>query len=452
MKRDATLNFDFVPYWTIPFRFFLTAPLFALLAGAVLSFLGGAFLLGGDLALWQSRWLKEVVFTLHLTTIGTVTMVMVGALFQITSVVGGRLLPGGQVVPTIIHSCLTVGAILFLVAMLSSVHWLFAAAACVILMGLVLLVGSGLWAISRAERSSPTLMAMTLSLISLFVMVCVGAGLLLMHGYPEIVGFDRRWTDFHMYWALVGWVGLLIIGVSFQVIPMFHVTPSFNLRFQYWWPVLIFIGLVVTTTINFFDVGEGVSSIAKAVLLGFFGVFGVYVWRLLDKRKRKIEDVTVLFWKTAVISLLMFIVLQFILELESAGFGWVELKDDRVWLASGILLIFGVIVSVIGGMLQKIIPFLSYLHMQRFCAGDFEAIKSLPHMRAILKIQHSRYFYRLHLASLASLMLMIVIPAATLIAGLSICIEFSLLFYMTIRVVAMIRKAERNSLSVNVPR
>lgn len=446
MKRDGSLNFDFVPHWSIPFRFFLTAPLFALLTGVVLSVLGGSILLGEHANLWQSRWLNEVVFTLHLTTIGTVTMVMVGALYQITSVVGGRMLPGGKVLATVIHGCLTAGVVLFLVAMLNRTGWLFAVAACVIVTGLIALVVCGFWAISRAQRNSPTLMAMTLSLISLLVMVCVGAGLLLMHGYPESVGFDRRWTDFHMLWALVGWVGLLIMGVSFQVIPMFHVTPSFNLRFQQSIPVLIFSSLIATTLISFFDVGEGASLIAKGVLLSCFGVYGVQVWRLLDKRKRKIEDITVLFWKTAVISLLVFISLQLVQEL-----GWFDIGGDKVLLLSGVLLIFGVIVSVIGGMLQKIIPFLSYLHMQRFCAGNFEAIKSLPHMRAILKVSHSRYFYRFHLSSLACLMLMILIPEATLLAGLSIGIEFSLLFYITARVVAMVKKAERNSLAASAP-
>ncbi len=446
MNRDTPLNFDFVPYWTIPFRFFLTAPLFALIAGMALSVLGGMLLFGSDTALWQSRWFKEVILTLHLVTIGTVTMVMVGALFQVTSVVGGCLLPGGKVVPASVYGCLTLGVMLFSIAMLNDIAWLFAAAACLLVLGLMILAVCGLLAVSRAHRSSPTLMAMRLSLISLLVMIAVGGGLLLMHGYPEIVGFDRRWTDFHLLWGLAGWVGLLIMGVSFQVIPMFHVTPSFNLNFQRWTPVVTFLTLVAASVIDFFYAGGAVSSAAKGLLLACFGVYGIQVWRLLNKRKRKIEDVTVMLWKTAISSLMGFMVIQVVLEC-----GWFGIVNEKAWLLNGVLLVFGVIVSVLGGMLQKIIPFLSYLHMQRFCAGNFEAIKSLPHMRAILQIKHSRYFYRLHLSSLLFLMLMILVPEVTLVAGLSLCLEFSLLFYMTARVAVMVWKAERNSLVVNVP-
>ena len=444
MKRDAALNFDFVPYWTIPFRFFLTAPLFAVLAGIILGFQGGFLLLSGDSILWQSRWLKEVIFILHLITIGTVTMVMVGALFQITSVVGGRLLPGGKIMPAVVYGGLTAGVVLFLWAMLSETSWLFAAAACLIVLALLVLAVCGLWAMNRAQRNSSTLRSMRLSLLSLLVMIGVGGWLLLMHGYPDSFVFDRRLTDFHLLWALAGWVGLLIMGVSFQVIPMFHVTPSFGQRYQRWAPAVIFVSLISASVIDFYYAGTLVSSAAKGLLIGCFGVYSVQVWRLLNKRKRKIEDITVLFWRTAIISLMGFIILQLFFEL-----GVLSNGGDKVWLLSGVLLIFGVIVSVIGGMLQKIIPFLSYLHMQRFCAGNFEAIKSLPHMRAILKIKHSRYFYRLHLSSLFFLMLMIWVPEATLLAGLSICIEFLLLFFMTARVAHMVWKTERNSLPAN---
>ncbi|UZE96870.1 hypothetical protein [Alkalimarinus alittae] len=440
MKADATLNFDFVPYWTIPYRFFLTAPLFAVLAGIVLSLLGIQLLLSEDIALWQSRWIKDVIFTLHLITIGTITMVMVGALFQITSVVGGRLLPGGRLVAAVVYGCLASGGGLFFIAMLNGVAEWYAAAACLLVLGLLVLVVCGLIAIARAQRYSPTLMSMRLSLLSLLIMISVGAALLLMHGYPESVGFDRRWTDFHLLWALAGWIGLLIMGVSFQVIPMFHVTPSFNVTFQRWMPVVTFLSLITASVVEFFYSGAWGTSIIMGVLLGCFGIYAAYVWVLLSKRKRKIEDITVLFWKTAAISLAVFSILHFVFKFDVWG------KGDQTWLLSGVLLVFGVIVSVIVGMLQKIIPFLSYLHMQRFCAGDFEAIKSLPHMRAILKIKHSRYFYRLHLSSLALLLLMIVIPEITLLAGLSVSIEFSLLFFMTARVAVMVWKAERNCL------
>jgi len=438
MKQDASLNFDFIPYWTIPFRFFLTAPLFAMAAGVILFVFGVQALGEGDAVLWQSRWFTEVIYTLHLITLGTITMMMVGALFQVTSVVGGRLLSGGKKVATIVHSFLILGATLFLIAMITQIAWFFILATFLLVTGLLVLSVCGLMAIFRAQRRSPTLTSMTLSIVSLLVMMCAGGLLLLMHGYSEHLGFDRRWTDFHLVWALAGWVGLLIMGVSFQVIPMFHVTPSFNPLFQKILPIAVFISIILVSLSGFFYKGEMVAIAFQFILLACYGAYGMVVWDLLNKRKRKIEDITVQFWKVAVISFFVFFILQVVSVMEILA-PWA----DKVSLISGVLIIFGVVLSVIGGMLQKIIPFLSYLHMQRFCQGDFEKIKTLPHMRVILTVKHSRAFLRLHLLSLALLLLMVIIPGFTVLAGASVFVEFSLLLFITTRVVTMIRKMEQ---------
>ena len=39
---------------------------------------------------------------------------------------------------------------------------------------------------------------------------------------------DKSFTNLHAIMGTAGWMGLLIVGVSFQVIPMFHVTPNFS--------------------------------------------------------------------------------------------------------------------------------------------------------------------------------------------------------------------------------
>lgn len=370
-------------------------------------------------------------------------MVMTGALFQMTSVVGGHLLPGGARVAAVVYGGLTVGSVLFLMAMIEGRPMLFLAAACSLVLAVGVLAVCGLIAIKRARRYTPTLMSMKLSLVSLLVMISVGAGLLLMYGYSDTFGFDRRWTDFHLLWALAGWVGLLIMGVSFQVIPMFHVTPSFNIHFQRGLPVVTFISLIAASLSGFLYPKESLFYLFLSLLLICFFTFSVYVWRLLNQRKRKLDDVTVSLWRVAVISFLAFIILQ-------AASTLVDVESDQVWLLSGVLLVYGGVMSVIGGMLQKIIPFLSYLHMQRFCAGDFNAIKALPHMRAILKQQHSKYFYRLHVASLALLSLMMVVPQLTVLAGLVVCVEFMLLFYMVARVAVMVKRAENKHLAKTV--
>ena len=69
---QALLSFDKAPPFAAPLRFFLTAPLFALLAGALL-------LVEGE-GMFASRWTPGLLAATHLVTVGFMLQVMLGAL------------------------------------------------------------------------------------------------------------------------------------------------------------------------------------------------------------------------------------------------------------------------------------------------------------------------------------------------------------------------------------
>ena len=66
-------------------RYFLSAPLFAALAAALLAWQGPAALL--------SRWSPQTLALTHLMVLGCLSMTMVGALLQMLPVVGGIAVP-----------------------------------------------------------------------------------------------------------------------------------------------------------------------------------------------------------------------------------------------------------------------------------------------------------------------------------------------------------------------
>jgi len=78
--------------------------------------------------------------------------------------------------------------------------------------------------------------------------------------------------------------------------------------------------------------------------------------------------------------------------------------QQRAPVIIGILMIYGFASSVIMGMLQKIVPFLSYLHLQRRSMSSFELLKTLPHMGEIISEPRSRWQFRLHLTALLALL------------------------------------------------
>ncbi|HCN88160.1 MAG TPA: hypothetical protein DIT28_03155, partial [Oxalobacteraceae bacterium] len=102
--QQAGLDFKQAPPISVPFRFFLTAPLFALLAAALM-------LWHGD-DLFASRWSPATLAVVHLLTLGCMTMVMAGAMTQMLPVLAGAPVDRPRLVAAIVHPALSVGTLL----------------------------------------------------------------------------------------------------------------------------------------------------------------------------------------------------------------------------------------------------------------------------------------------------------------------------------------------------
>jgi len=87
------LSFDALPPINIPFRYFLIAPVFLIVIAL--------FVLYSGPDVWLSRWHPAMLTITHGFTLGFMTSVMMGALFQIFPVVGGIGFPKVKLVANI---------------------------------------------------------------------------------------------------------------------------------------------------------------------------------------------------------------------------------------------------------------------------------------------------------------------------------------------------------------
>ena len=85
MSLQPGLSFSQAPPILVPFRFFLSAPLFGLLAALLALWYGPS--------LMDSRWQSSVLALTHLMTLGFLGMAMVGAMMQMLPVVAGSPVP-----------------------------------------------------------------------------------------------------------------------------------------------------------------------------------------------------------------------------------------------------------------------------------------------------------------------------------------------------------------------
>ena len=84
-------------------------------------------------------------------------------------------------------------------------------------------------------------------------------------------------ANVHSVWGIFGFGGILIIGVTFQVLPMFYVAPRFKQFCKQRVVLLISTGLIIWLFTSIF--AESYSIIGKSWIALFFWAFSTTLWR-----------------------------------------------------------------------------------------------------------------------------------------------------------------------------
>ncbi len=417
-----------IPPLHVPLRFFLTAPWLGLLAGLLVA-------VAGDEAL-ASRWTPDLLAVTHLLTLGFMATVMLGALFQILPVLSGELVPGGAWLPTLVHLCLLAGTLLLVAGFASQSYWLFNLALPVLLLAFAAFLLALARLLLRRVAGGDALFCIRLAAACLLLTLLLG----LWRGaaFAGLPVPAANLGELHPSWGLGGWVLLLVMGVSYQVIPMFHVTPSFPTPLARTLPLLVLAALLLASLAP--------GAIGQALALHLLSlvalVYGAYALWLLSQRKRRLPDITARFWRLSLGSLIAAALCLPLLYWGAAEALPGELPR-RLPVLLGVLLLPGFAVSVIMGMLQKIVPFLSYLHLQRRCIGDVDQLKTLPHMGTIIPPRLTRWQFRLHGLALAALLLAVATGKGSAGAGLALALDFAFLGYTLGRAALLYRTTLR---------
>lgn len=384
----ALLSLEQTPPITVPLRFFLTAPLFALAAVLLALWLGPEAM--------SSRWQPGVLAFTHLFTLGYLSMVMFGAMLQMLPVLVGVQLRRPLIVARVIHGLLVVGTLLLVTAfLLNTVIWFVGAGLVLALAigGFVVVVGLALW---RAGSVHETVVAMRLALLALAITLILGLWLVLTH-LDSSLGSRMLLVDLHLGWGLLGWMGLLVVGVAYQVVPMFQITAEYHPQLRRWLPWVAVI-LLATWSLLFSQAVELAWLLALGLAMVFV-VFALVTLRLQRRRLRRLPDVTVDFWYLGLACLLAAAGL-WLLQQFSPGLLSPHLFQFWWWL----LVVVGVGVSLISGMLYKIVPFLVWLHLNNRMqqAGQWQG--DLPTMRQLITGRQARRHLYLHAAAVISLL------------------------------------------------
>ncbi|MDS4041694.1 MAG: hypothetical protein RKP20_11005 [Candidatus Competibacter sp.] len=425
----AGLSFEQAPPFSVPLRFFLTAPWFLVLAAMLLLWRGPE--------IFATRWLPATLALTHLLTLGFMAQVMLGALLQILPVVVGVVVPRPQLTAALIHIPLTLGALALTVAFLSGIPAWFQSALGLLGLGFgvaLIAIHLALW---RAPVTGGTVIALRCALGAL--LVAVGLGLLLSGFFGWGLALPVvTMTHLHAAWGLVGWTVLLVAGVAYQVVPMFQITPPYPSWFVRGFAPLM-AALLVAWSAFAFGGWERMAMLASAALAVGLAVLAGTTLYLLARRRRKVGDPTLAYWRTSMTSLLA----GALLWLATWWISALGPASPAEWLL-GILPIFGFAVAVINGMLYKIVPFLAWFHLQ---AQLFQRAK-VPNMKQLLPDAFVRRQYWAYLAALLLLLAAAVFPTVlTYPAALALGITGAWLGINLMGVWRMYRRVLRDGLA-----
>ncbi len=396
------LSFQQAPPYSVPLRFFVTAPLFLLAAATLLGIAGPDLL--------ASRHSPAALAATHLLTLGFSSMVMCGALFQLLPVLGGVPLAHPGRAAWLVHAPLTIGTACLAAAFLWHQPLLFALAATALAAAFGYFgvrLAPALW---KARGGGPSLRGMRTALMALALTLTLGLALAAAFGGRGLPVPYARFAPAHPLWGLGGWTALLIVGLAYQLIPMFHLTAPYPALMTSRLVPSLFLLLAAATLAEWIPGPVG-SALSKAATLGLaagYLWFAAVTWRLFERRRRKVPDTTLQFWRLGLLLLSLSCCIAAAGRLTDAGL------PDRWQLAAGILALPGFILCVIQGMLYKIIPFLTWFHLQ----SAYPGLGIVPNVREI----HARFHAPEHLAlfavALATLVAACWIPELSRVAGM----------------------------------
>ncbi|MFH2132943.1 MAG: hypothetical protein ABIK68_21370 [bacterium] len=412
--KTSNLSLDQAPPEDIPFRYLITGPAFGILAGFILALYGDNMFI--------TTWSLDTVALTHTITLGWLTLIMIGAFYQMVPVLVGGHVPWMKL-SRMIYYLLVAGILSLITGLLTWYVPLTALAVILLATGLTGFIVQLTVALFKVKANKPVVYAMRISVICLFLTLVAGVlmvGLLFDWWYLPL---DRAGLKYlHITTGLLGWVSLLIFGVSFHVIPMFYLTKAFSDRIAYLVIALVTVSIAALSCgflmqlDGWWLIGAGTPALAGILL--FTGT----TVRLLWQRQRKMVDTTLRFWKMGLSSLIPAV---FLLPVNLFRY------DETFGYLFGIVFLLGFAVAISNGMLYKIVPFLVWLHRFSSLVGRIKT----PSMKDIIGERPARVQFYLFNLSLLTIFLSVLfdLDIAMRTGGLLWAISSALLLFQLIK-------------------
>ncbi len=350
-----------------------------------------------------SLFAPETLATVHLLTIGWLTILMLGALHQFVPVITAKTYVAGTSA-LVSFVTILVGLGGMETGFLALGGWLPPAAVLALPVGGVFVLAGALVAAASIGRTlwhaRPLPFSARFIAIGLvFLFATIGLGILmgLVFSQPDLVPWSEAFTKglrLHLMAGLVGWFTLTAMGVSYRLLSMFTLAPEERGTLGTAVLVLSAGGLAVTWLLGVADAavipvpGAAIQAAAAATVLGVL-LYLVDMIRLYRGRRRNKLELNTGMALLALIALAV----SLLVALYSVLAG----NTDDLAGPLGYLFLFGWLSGLGLSQLYKIVPFLTWL--ERY--GSVLGKQAVPRVQDLVDERRDRPWFILYFLAVA---------------------------------------------------
>lgn len=361
---------------------------------AIISFVLLTFLLVVSYDSFGGHHFQPRVLALtHIATLGWITMIIFGALFQLVPVVLEVKLYSERLaeIQFWIYALGVIGMIYC--------FWFFETSSIIIISAVLLNVAMYIFAfnITATLRTVKNwnLTGYYLAAAIFHLVVTAIAGLLLaINLYSPYIKIDHlQYLNLHAHVAFIGWVGMVIMGVTYKLIPMFTLSHGYSLGFgkvAFW---LINLGLLgISTVMHYKDTTFFYYVFSALIISGLFS-FLYQTFLIFNKRIRRKADIGIKFSYAAYIAMGMSTLTGVLIAITDYS------TLINFSLIYGVLIVLGFISMLIVGQMYKIVPFLVWYHKYSSKVG----IEKVPMLKDMFNEKYAVYGFYLMIISTAGI-------------------------------------------------
>lgn len=348
MSGANSISSAYAPPFKIVVKYFITA-IFAFV-------LLNTLLLVFHSEIWGFHFQPKILAATHIATLGWITMIIFGALFQLIPVVLEVKLFSEKLAE--IQYWIYVIGIAGLVYSFLNFRDRNVIVVSAILLDLAMFIFSFnvIATLIKVKKWNITGYYLAGAVFHLIVTAVAGLLLAINLAYPYIKTSHLNYLNLHVHIAFIGWVTMVVMGVSFKLIPMFTLSHGYSIKSGWWAFWIINISLLGISTVMHYEDTTALFYVFSALIaIGIYSfLFQIYL--IFKERIRKNFDVGIRFSATAYLMLGLVTVLGLFLTV-------VDYENiTNLTLIYGYMIIFGYVSILIVGQMYKIVPFLVWYH------------------------------------------------------------------------------------------